>query len=475
MTDYSLKEMVENLDITYEYLAEEIKETPANQFLESLRLFVSTNLAKKLWADWNPELKKRTEDQLFIREFQEFLADGVSLGFRLTKFKELSKKITIPTAKRLDWISIFEEAVNECSIRVYLNREDYDNWLSSSNSYEEIAKSWTESMDLITDALFHELGLVFPPINFSVDKSLTSPYFRIEWNDLKLPPKRGITNDTVLVNDTVDRLTLLNIKGEEAINPANGSECAFISSQHKEIAEQAGLTTWDSSGYFILNLSAQIRKNAAAFVNRNFIDLLLYQLNQSVPETVTLINEKLDKDFLVQIIRGLLAEEISVQNLQYILDGLLSFQSMIYADSGKYIVFNTTNGIIYSDGSDFNELTPRPYIETLRHQLKRYISHKYTNGGNTLVVYLIDPEIEKRLVNKAELSTTEKSGLLEAVENEVGNLPPTAQNPVILTTVEVRFRLKQELQNKFPHLAVLSYQELSPDMNIQPIARISLD
>ena len=34
--------------------------------------------------------------------------------------------------------------------------------------------------------------------------------------------------------------------------------------------------------------------------------------------------------------------------------------------------------------------------------------------------------------------------------------------------------MRKLIEKDFPRLAVLSYQELSPDMNIQPIARISL-
>jgi type III secretion protein V len=59
------------------------------------------------------------------------------------------------------------------------------------------------------------------------------------------------------------------------------------------------------------------------------------------------------------------------------------------------------------------------------------------------------------------------------VSDEVGNLPPTAASPVILTTMEIRKILRVLIEKEFPSLAVLSYQELSPDMNIQPIARIS--
>ena len=54
-------------------------------------------------------------------------------------------------------------------------------------------------------------------------------------------------------------------------------------------------------------------------------------------------------------------------------------------------------------------------------------------------------------------------------------MPPTAQDPVVLTTALIRYRLRKALRGAFPRLSVLSYQELSPDMNIQPIARISLE
>ena len=44
---------------------------------------------------------------------------------------------------------------------------------------------------------------------------------------------------------------------------------------------------------------------------------------------------------------------------------------------------------------------------------------------------------------------------------------------VVLTTFEVRRRLRWLIEREWPRLAVLAYQELSPDMNIQPIVRIS--
>jgi type III secretion protein V len=92
-----------------------------------------------------------------------------------------------------------------------------------------------------------------------------------------------------------------------------------------------------------------------------------------------------------------------------------------------------------------------------------------------LIVYLLDQAIEDRLRRNESLLPGERAALLSAVRYETGNLPPSAQNPVILTTHDIRLRFRSEIRHAFPHLATLSYQELAMDLNIQPIARIVVE
>ena len=89
---------------------------------------------------------------------------------------------------------------------------------------------------------------------------------------------------------------------------------------------------------------------------------------------------------------------------------------------------------------------------------------------------LLDPKVETLMKESSErsLSEEERQSVLNALEHEVGDLPASAQNPVILTSTDARRAFRDLIQIEFPNLAVLSFQELSPDLNIQPIARISL-
>jgi type III secretion protein V len=52
--------------------------------------------------------------------------------------------------------------------------------------------------------------------------------------------------------------------------------------------------------------------------------------------------------------------------------------------------------------------------------------------------------------------------IVQAVKNECGHLPPTAQRPVMLTSMDIRRYVRKLLEYEFnPPFSVVSYQELS--------------
>jgi hypothetical protein len=111
------------------------------------------------------------------------------------------------------------------------------------------------------------------------------------------------------------------------------------------------------------------------------------------------------------------------------------------------------------------------YLKVARTALKRYISHKYTRGENTLSVYLLDPRAEGRLRQPEPLTSEELETVVDEVATELGM--HSGSHFVVLTDDDVRPRLYAALRPSLPHVAVLSYAELSPDMNITPIARFN--
>ncbi|MCC7071433.1 MAG: type III secretion system export apparatus subunit SctV [Deltaproteobacteria bacterium] len=315
-----------------------------------------------------------------------------------------------------------------------------------------------ELIPMMRDGLFYELGVRFPGLRVRGNEGDLPPgSYIIMINEIPLV-MGSVDKTKCLVNDTPDRLRLLGIEAEPAQNPANGNACGWIAMDQKKLAEDAGLTTWDAPGYIVLHLSAVLRKNAAEFVGIQETQNMLEQLEQAFPALVKEVVPKAVSPFqLTDILRRLVEEEISIRDLRNILQALAEW------------------GPVENDTVMLTE-----YV---RAALKRYISHKYTRGQSTLIVYLLDPQIEETVRSSVQHTSSGSylalepeitQEILAAVRNEVGNLPPSAQQPVVLTTMEIRRYFRKLVELEFPHLAVLSYQELSPEMNIQPIARISL-
>jgi type III secretion protein V len=311
---------------------------------------------------------------------------------------------------------------------------------------------------MMRDGLFYEIGVRFPGIRVrGNDGDMAPGSYLIMINEIPLIMGTA-DQEKCLVNDTADRLKLIGISAEPAQNPANGQTCAWIPIDARSFAEDSGLTTWDAPSYMILHLSAVLRKNASEFLGIQEVQNMLEQLEQAFPALVKEVVPKAVSPFqLTDILRRLVEEEVSVRDLRNILQALAEW------------------GPVENDTVMLTE-----YV---RAALKRYISHKYTRGQSTLIVYLLDPQIEETVRSSIQHTSSGSylalepeitQEILAAVRNEVGNLPPSAQQPVILTTMEIRRYFRKLVELEFPHLAVLSYQELSPEMNIQPIARISL-
>jgi len=457
-----------------------IPSMPARAICRHAGDLVTAATANDLWRLWNPGVAPRVEEPAFGQRFRRWLAEGLALGYSLNRFRDASSRLA-DSGDPANWIASFEDSVageDCCRVRLLLSREQYLAFKAPiRKGADDEEQSWDQMLSMMADGLFYELGLVFSAPEIAVDDALQSPWYRCEWNDLRLPPQAGLDDQHVLFNDTVDRLRLLDIKGETATNPANGNECAIIDKAHQSLARSAGLTTWDAPRYAVLALSAAIREAAAGLVNRSLYDLYMVRLRDFQPELMAALDGSVGPDFVVQVLRGLLEEEVSVRDLPAILQSILELRSVAAVDMARNIIFAPPTGGVFADArrTKTSDLMPADYVEFVRMGLKRYVSHKFTRGRNTLIVYLMDPDAEKRLARPGGVDAAEAAAILQAVRSEVGSLPPTAQSPVILTTMEIRHPLRRLIAPSMPKLHVLSYQELSPDMNIQPIARIEPD
>lgn len=301
----------------------------------------------------------------------------------------------------------------------------------------------------LRSGLFAELGLLIPQFRICPDSSLNPRGFRFRINAIRTLPCIGLTADTILVNDTAERLAALGFEAVATLNPATWKPGALVSAAHKDSLEELDLTTWDPWGFLILSLAAALRNHAHRFITRDVTTEMLRRLGMAFPDLARLINNRLPVEVISSVLRELLLDGIPIRNLRQITELLLRFETIAEPER------------------DLDRLS------FVRAGMADVIANKLSRGTGTVMAYVLDPQAERALL-EPEPDRALPERLLAATQDELSQLPPTAWVPSILTQPRIRARIRDMLRGEFPYLSVVGHGELPANCNVQPIARISL-
>ena len=365
-----------------------------------------------------------------------------------------------------------ESAKPEPQITVQVNQHFIDHQSPADTQRLE------QVLPLMRDGLFYELGVMTPEVKIIANNALQPNQFRFRINGIESTVIEGLQPTQFLVNDSASRLSLVGVTGTDMLNPANGNAAAVVETENDALQTclNSGRTAWGPAGYLVLALSAEVRRQAASFQTPGMTKYMVELLRPAFPDLFDTVLKRFTYHQLTVLFKNLLDEGISIRDVRAILEGLLSVTGTTDVDMSRYIVFLPQGQNLYPLPGDqgLQGLTMENYTDAVRMSLKKHISHKYTRGNATLLVYLMDPQSEKRFADISKpLSDEEKVSFMDVVESEVGLRTAISQNATILTSMEVRRGIRNALKERFTNLAVISYQELSPETNIQPLARIS--
>jgi FHIPEP family len=347
---------------------------------------------------------------------------------------------------------------------------------------ERTARTFTESpadirgfMTFLATGLSEELGMPIAVPRLDIDPALPDHHFTVEVGDLAAPPMPGIESDQILVNDTAERLMLLALPEMSATtvtNPATGQPAALVPAALTAQLEAIGLTTWTMAGYIVLSAAEIIRRHAAALYRLEFLRYQLGRLAIDHPMLEPMIEGIGGIEVVLRVLRRLVGEGVSVRTLPKIISALYRAAPPPPAVPGRMSIATRLHRMEVVDSPDVGDLREASLAATARVAASPDIVHKYTRGSSTLVVYLLDVQVENRLHDSTELTAAERRGLVDMMANELALLPRTAQIPVVLTRSALRARFRSVIAVEQPTVAVLAYEELSGALNVQPIARL---
>ncbi len=248
------------------------------------------------------------------------------------------------------------------------------------------------------------------------------------------------------------------VDGIDTIEPAYGIPSKWILPENKEIAEIYGYTVIDPLSVMLTHLSETIKKHAYELLSRQELALLLENTRKTSEDLVNeVVPAIISQSNLQKVLVALLKEGIPIKDMDTILETI--------ADSA-------------GSGMDLTSTT-----ENVRAALKRTITRRFCEAGQMRVL-TIDSDLEKALVASKAKS---EQGVYLAISPEIMQLMLTqiaegmkkfqelSQDAIILTSQVIRPHLYNLLEQFYPNVYVLAFNEIANNVQIQAIGSIKKD
>ncbi|MGL5436376.1 MAG: FHIPEP family type III secretion protein, partial [Lachnospiraceae bacterium] len=218
----------------------------------------------------------------------------------------------------------------------------------------------------------------------------------------------------------------------------------------------------DPLSVMVTHLSEVIKQHAYELITRQEVVHLVENTSKVAPELVAEAFPNLVSYSLFQrLLTCLLKEGVPIKNLETIIETMME--------------------VISETGIPIKDLDPM--VERVRTALKRTITRLYCEDGSMKVVTL-DSELERTMV--AALSRSEGGyylalnaevlqSMIRQMAEQLKKFHDFSQNPVILTSQIMRIHFYRLVEQFYPNVRVLSFNEIASNVQIQSIGSLRLE
>lgn len=308
---------------------------------------------------------------------------------------------------------------------------------------------------MIRRQLAIELGVVIPVVRIRDNIQLEPNEYRLKIKGNVAAQGELLLDHYLAMTPDIDDDTIDGIDTEE---PAFGLPAKWISEDKKDEAELFGYTVVDPPSVVSTHLTEVLKNNAHQLLGRQETKELIDHLKEDYAILVDEVTpDPLSVGEIQKVLAKLLRENVSIRNLPVIFETLADFSKM-------------TND---------TELL----AEYVRQSLAMQITKQFVDQNETLKVVTLAPEIETLFTNNIQqtehgsylaLDPVQQEQVIRSVQQEYEKLSLQQEQIVILCSPTIRMYVKQMLERNFPQIAVLSYNELEPTVQVQSVGVVNV-
>jgi flagellar biosynthesis protein FlhA len=307
-----------------------------------------------------------------------------------------------------------------------------------------------ERIRLLRRQFATDLGFIVPPIRLRDSAVLGPTQYAIKVRGGEVA--RGeVFPDRLLAMNPADVED--DLEGFEVREPTFGLPARWIATSHRDAAQAAGCTVVDASTVVATHLSETIRRHAPALLGRQDAQGLVNKVRETHPAVVEgLVPTLLPLGTVHRVLQRLLGEGVSIRDLPIVLEVL----------------------------ADLAPMTKDPSIlaEHARAALPDAVCRPHVGADNTLRVLMLSSDFERTLTARlAPLEGDDGGGelaqpLVDAITRAMQTAAPGEAHPVLLCAAPLRRHVRRLTERSLPHLVVLSYVELPPDVSVRAVATV---
>lgn len=324
---------------------------------------------------------------------------------------------------------------------------------------ESERRAFENELREIRERLYQDMGLPYPPVQtFGNCAHLPENAYSLLIYECPVASCAFSPDQALAVCEEKD-VRALGVEPTPARLPWSHIPACLVPADQTEPLRQQGLRVLGARDVILQHLVVTLRRHSAEFLGIQEARSLLDNLEENFPALVQeVVPKNLNMQQVTGVLQRLLEEEVPIRDMRQIMGSLARWSQ--------------------------SEKDPSMLTELVRRDMKRLISTRYAGGGNNLGVYLVDPSIEDLIRD----SVTQQSGspvlslppeattdVLAAVGRCIESPRNLSQTPVILADASVRRFLRKLVDLQYPEAVVLSYDELTPELHVRSLGRISLD
>jgi type III secretion protein V len=327
-------------------------------------------------------------------------------------------------------------------------------WISSELASAVPPEGFAELTTQARAQLLSDLGIEIPSIALEVDPTLEQDRFRI---DLEGTPviEGTVPPQGLLVDDDPAHLELLEIPYRQERPLINYRPALWVERSHAETLSQAGVAFAMPAQILAKCLVQMLYRRAGSFVGIQETRKLLTKVQSNYADLVKEAEKIAPLQKLAEILRRLVDENVPVRNMRAILEAVVE-----WGQREQNVVL---------------------LVEYVRVALGRQICFRCADRDRVIAAYMLERSVEDMLRSAQRqtaagtyMNLTEEATqpVIDEIARALAEAAP-GTNPVVLTSMDVRRMTRHLLARSNIYVPVMSYQELAPEFNVQPLGSLT--